>query len=478
MFSGIKNQYKHNTVAVTRLNKFSLNEDASRKICTTNLKKLQIKNAASVYQFVNLFNLSSLHKINLRFIERCFTNVSNTESFKHLNYTSASKIFASSSLFITSEIEVFNVAETWLNYKIEERSKYAKKVLMRVRLHLLSKDTIRQLYNGLTFFNRGFLNCCVRFLNEILYWEDISFLNTSGVNLEKRFCIQKSFDTLVCGGTHRYSSVQCKSVSCIDVNNLGDEEPYPPMIEERESLEVVYVKGDLYVFGGWNNKNGWIMYVDKYSLTSKTWSEVAEMCDNRKCFCACAFTDKIFLFGGSKGEVVTNSCLQFDTSDCSWKEVSGMNVARSCAACVVYAERIVVSGGIDNNFGDLNSVESYDVLPDKWSFMPNMNYRNFNHGLAVVNNKLFVISKKNKFEVFDNICKTFVTIKSPKLNYNHYGTRAYSIGKKILVFQYKSPIFIYDTEKNRWSEESCDVTRNLRYFSCVKVPLLYEKILV
>ena len=466
------NENKQNSIAVARLNKFSLNEDASSKISTKILIKLQIKNAASVYLFVNLFSFQSIHKTTLMFIECCFTVVSDTDSFKQLDYTSISKILASSSLFITSEIEIFKVAERWLNYDIEERSKYAKDILLKVRLHLLSKDTIQQLIDNSKIFKKDY--DCVKILNGILYCEDISSVNTSSVYQKSRYCIRKSFNILVCGGFQLDSQFLSNSVSCIDLNNLGDVETYPPMITGRVFLKVVYVKGDLYVFGGRDSKLNRIVSVDKYSLTTKTWCQIAEMYDSRIDYCVCAFMDKIFFIGGNKDGVQINFCLQFDTYDYSWKEVSGINKERSCAACAVYEERIVVSGGLENDFRTLNTVESYDVIPDKWSSMPNMNSGKSNHSLVVVMNKLFIISEReNTCEVFDNVCKMFVTIKSPKLSRDDTSTRAYSIGKKIFVFQNESPNFIcFDTDTNEWSEESCEVTKDICLFSCVKVPYL------
>ena len=103
--------------------------------------------------------------------------------------TSISKILASSELSITSEIEVFKVAERWLNYNIKERSKYAKDILLKVRLHLLSKDTVRLLLDDSTFFIKD--DDCVEILNK--YCEDISFLNTSSAYQKSRCCNQNSY---------------------------------------------------------------------------------------------------------------------------------------------------------------------------------------------------------------------------------------------------------------------------------------------
>ena len=91
-----------------------------------------------------------------------------------------------------------------------------------------------------------------------------------------------------------------------------------------------------------------------------------------------------------------------------------MNEPRSNAACAVFEERIVVSGGWSINGYPLKSFERYDVLPNQWSTLPSMNSVKYDHSLVVVKNKLFVISKrKDNCKVYDNICKKFITIKSP-----------------------------------------------------------------
>ena len=169
-----------------------------------------------------------------------------------------------------------------------------------------------------------------------------------------------------------------------------------------------------------------------------------------------------------------------------------MNNTRRGAACTVFEEKIVVSGGYghDNNIKQ-KSVESYDVTGDEWSPMPDMvNGKVSYHDMVVVKNKLFVISSvADDCELFDNTCKKFVTLKSPHMSVVFL--EAIPIGSKIYVFQsdscnksfsignliFKNPfqdeapsMFCYDVDKDEWSEMPCDATKNLEHFSCVKVP--------
>ena len=73
-FIGIKKQNFIKLVAVTRFNKLFLNENACSKFNTIFEGKLQIKNAASGYQFVNLFNSSGFQSLINNYIERFFYN--------------------------------------------------------------------------------------------------------------------------------------------------------------------------------------------------------------------------------------------------------------------------------------------------------------------------------------------------------------------------------------------------------------------
>ena len=59
-----------------------------------------------------------------------------------------SKLLASSGLLITLEVQVFSVADKWLNFNIKERSKYDKNILIKVRLNLRSQDSVGHFLNG------------------------------------------------------------------------------------------------------------------------------------------------------------------------------------------------------------------------------------------------------------------------------------------------------------------------------------------
>ena len=75
--------------------------------------------------------------------------------------------------------------------------------------------------------------------------------------------------------------------------------------------------------------------------------------------------------------------------------------------------------------------------------------------------------KKKNCEVFDNVCRKFVALKPYTFDLN----KAMSIGNKIVIFQHcKSSLFLLDVNKYKWTEESFEITKDLRGFECVKMP--------
>ena len=154
---------------------------------------------------------------------------------------------------ITTEVEVFYTADRWLNHNIEERRKYVEDLLSKVRFHLLSSETIRHLFNNSTFFKKD--GGCLKFLSKILDCRT-KRLNTFLINSHKsRYCNHTYFKLLVCGGYNSETLIACSNVSCINVYKVRDVEVYPPMKTERCSAKVIFLKGDVYVFGDWNDKN-------------------------------------------------------------------------------------------------------------------------------------------------------------------------------------------------------------------------------
>ena len=106
-------------------------------------KKISNRNVATFYQIASIFNFTELQIFSLCYIERCFRMVFKKKNYKILGFAQIARIISSSKLHIDSEMEVINAIDIWISYDSKERSKFARRLLSKVRLNLLSIDALK-----------------------------------------------------------------------------------------------------------------------------------------------------------------------------------------------------------------------------------------------------------------------------------------------------------------------------------------------
>ena len=144
---GKTNFEKNKLLEALKLCKLMLKEDKSCEISELIEEKMNKHNVLTFYCLAKLYKLVTLSKTSLTYIERCFPMVVEAPSFLHLDVNTVLRILGSSELNIKTEVEVFNAAVNWLEHDIEDRSKYAKQLLLKVRLTLLSKHAFEHISN-------------------------------------------------------------------------------------------------------------------------------------------------------------------------------------------------------------------------------------------------------------------------------------------------------------------------------------------
>ena len=450
--------------------KIFLSDIEANNFCNTLRENTSFKNVTTYYEIAVFYSLQNLSKDLLCYIERFFTVVAETENFLQLNFLLLSKILSSSSLDITSELEISNAVDNWLKFNFEERKVFASKLLLKVRLCLISNNSLKCILHESSVIRRD--KKCVKLLENAL--EGKKNLVQDRLSNLNRYCDQAKFNILVCGGITGYSFI--KNIHEVDGRNfkVSNNNRFQ-LTEGRAFLKTVYLKGEIFVLYG-GGKFGDFKSVDKYSMYYKTWSRVSDEGLSQKFFCACGLIDKIYVLGGEFTRLKTNTDRCFDTKNYTWKQISKMRYKKYSAACSVYQGKVVVSGGSNNNDGHLSIVEAYDDTLDKWVEMPSMINARHDHSQLTVKNKLFVIGRiKESCEVFDSFNKKFVLINNPIRSLFRVlkSFEAVSIGNKIAVYDFNVQRFsLYNIEKDEWSEEDIEFTKNLANFSCVKVPQL------
>ena len=209
-------------------------------------------------------------------------------------------------------------------------------------------------------------------------------MQKSSLWYKTRFCTNNKFNFLYIGGCDniennlQHVNKLSDGLKTIKTNNMD---------QGRVHHKAVCVKGEVFVFGGYDDSFSYINSVDRYSFSTNEWKKVACMPNTlsrkRFTFCVSAFMEKVFVIGGRTAGS-TNSCLQFNTTNFKWKSTAEMNTFRQYAASTVYGGKVVASGGCDRQGQLLSSVESYDVFADVWTPMASMTKRKAQHCSVVV----------------------------------------------------------------------------------------------
>ena len=462
-----------------RLRKILLDGSEENEFINYTRGKITPQNAATYLQFFNFFCLSKLYGSAVKYVQRWFTVVAETDNFLNLEYSLVKRVLSSSNLHTTSEFEVFDAANAWLGHYYKERSGHAKELLLTVRLNLFSCHGLNHCaLQKTSWFIKD--EECLDILNEIVKNKENYFKYVPNRCSVSRYCNQNDFKILHSREndlTYNWVTVSLSFVEEIDGTNLQNVRDVPLLTKDHNFTHncppMVYLNGHVYLLSCLDDKDNSVKKIKKYSIASNALETLGDMLDDFYDSCVCGFINKIYFVGGStlKGEV---TCC-FDTVDCAWKYAAGTNHYRSNAACTVFEGKVVVSGGQHYNYTDLSSVEAFDHVADEWSFMPSMIESASRHELVAVKNKLFAVGSWKRFvEVYDSTSGIFAAVKQPGTT-NFNGTarvdKVFSVGRVVFITFESNVALCYDVDKEEYFEEACfEAMGQLHFYT--KVPNL------
>ena len=313
-------------VTFVKMNKKNLSQTFEIKISEFVINKVNVQNVAAYFCIANVFHLTKLAEFTLGYIERCFLMTSETTGFLQLDHAHVSKILASSEVYVSSEIEIFSVADSWIAYDFQERSKYSENILLKVRLPLLAVDALKSILCKSSSFSK--IETCQALIDEILRNTNDFYQTKSSIHYIGRYCSQKSFNITFLEN-FRSENKGTIDVKQVDGNNFESTKVYIQKPENSKYYlmshldNAVYSNGAVYYIGNFTNDRGQYymfqtpIFIQKYSLLTETFSEPlkADFDYFRTGYCLCAFLDKIYIIGGyddydARAEYVT---LEFDT---------------------------------------------------------------------------------------------------------------------------------------------------------------------
>ena len=418
-------------------------------------------NKENCFCFFNLTKLFSLQKLKIYLVsvvENNFVGFSKAFGFENIDYRTLKLFVSRSTIHVSSEIEVFEAIVNWIKYDEKIRKVFMCDLLKMVRLPMLSCEAIQKnvISNKLC---QSCQKCCNHIKNVIALKENPnqSFFDS----LENRCCINNF--THFNFSSHMASVRPDNGLKCLEQKLCR---------LETKSFEFTY-------------SNGYEIFL--HSIDSRGCETIKlnvcgqpDNCEETDNFAACMFMDKLYVTGGlDENGYETRNCASYDPKTAEWTILEEMQMARSHHSCVVFAGKIVVTGGFSGNIAE-RSVEVYDHFENKWSNMPDLVQRRCYHGSVAMGNNLYVIGGVDivNCEVYNYMTKKFTLIKSMpwSIGYNDYDDHKVSffrVENKIILKhdtedKEKDNIYIYDIKEDKWSSMCVD------YFKENKGNVMYK----
>jgi len=454
---------------ISSSNKFNLEskKNVDDSLCSYVKKEKSTRNITFHYNLARIFNFTDLKRLTFKLIERYFSSIieDSIDNYLELDFHSVSIILNSSELESKSEYQVFDAAVKWLMYK--KRENLTHKVLKLIRINLLSDLDLNKILLNLKIQTDR--NCAALIEQAINCKNDPQSIIFNSKQTH-RYCTQSKVLVFESGNNNQ--------VLHLDPETFDEIKTLPSFLVARTSPKAVVLNGDVYLFGGKNNRQQTVRAIEKYSFLLNTWSRLNQMYDDREHFCLCPL-DKhhIIVIGGDNGIDIDNtiqSSLIFNPNKLIWKAVSNPTEKRSLSACVFYNGNAVVSGGCRYDGLPLKSVEYFDNKTSQWFKLGDMNEGKYDHSLVGANNKLFAFGKtcNEKLEVYENKTDRFEIVQQPPLSASNllFWNNSVLVGKCIVMFPELSElVFCYDYHRNNWTIMSCESLKNISNFSILSL---------
>ena len=465
MFNISGNNSKKNLVAALKSNSVSLCVENDKHFCSYVIKSLNAETALIFNELSCVYHYPCAAEITKNYVDQHFLAIAETQSFLNSRVEIVSKVLSRSSLSITSELEVFKAANNWINFDLTKRARHSKDLLRLIRLPLLKKFHLSSdAFKDSSFANNKECLLVMKNISKGRNKDSLNFCCTT------RHCVSSPFRLIAF------------SENCLDGSKLvfdaadsrfKDFKLTPATNKPQAYFRVSYAKGFVFVVGC--NEMNRRVSLQKYCLKSESWEKETEVLGYwLEDFCVCVFTNELYLIGGMiffdhSSAQPADDCYAVNVNDGVCSKIASTREFRCESACAVYREKVVVSGGYDDEIDDFKSVEAHDS-GGSWSFMPEMVHARHGHSLVALRDKLFAVGGfrgNATLEVFDAFANKFSVVTS-QFNFQHTES-AFSVGNKIFLFKKNTQeAGFYDFEEDFWSEVLLE--DDSKYECVLKIP--------
>jgi len=247
--------------------------------------------------------------------------------------------------------------------------------------------------------------------------------------------------------------------------------------------EAVTLNNEIYFVAGRTKTTRSVPSFYKFNPKTNTWTKLADIPKPATNFALAAIEGKIYAIGGDQFQ---NANREYDPKTNSWKLLKPMPTARQHINCGVYENKIFIAGGLTSWENITKKHEVYDVLSNSWSEKA---------AIPSLRNNASVVSLDSLMYVFggagtrDNIWGDVWTVETYNMNSDAweqkndlpqllFGSGVTVVNNEIIVLggqtredsieDATTKVFIYKAKSDQWIETTPLPIKNV-FFGCTSI---------
>uniref|UniRef100_A0AAQ5ZJL0 Kelch like family member 7 n=1 Tax=Amphiprion ocellaris TaxID=80972 RepID=A0AAQ5ZJL0_AMPOC len=416
-----------------------------KKMCVEFLKgQIDATNCLGISSLADYMYCPELKAAAEDFVQLHFTEVYKLDEFLQLDVTQLTRILHQDKLTVRAEAQIYDAAVRWLKYDVCNRQQYMVEVLGCVRFPLLSKTFLSMIMQAEPLIQDN-PQCLKMVLSGMCYHllspedhrdlgantrhrlkkleyriavfggsqpefchyfnpKDSSFRKIGG-NFKKHNTATAVFwgNAVYFLGGSRTCSMECYNI----LKNNWCFKVGPPT--PRNNLSACAASGKIYTSGGSETGGSALGLFECYDIRTELWQVQTSMLTARLCHGSVEANGLIYVCGGMVGNIVSgrilNNCEVYDPKTHQWRALCGMREARRNHGLVVVNNRIYAVGGLGTQ-GGLDSVEYYNIATNEWCAASPMPWRGVSVKCAAVGDVIYVLTGRGQFaERLPNVMK-------------------------------------------------------------------------
>lgn len=192
--------------------------------------------------------------------------------------------------------------------------------------------------------------------------------------------------------------------------------------------------------------------------------------------------DRIYVLGVMNSNDDYNTLYEYDPSTDSWTKkastLAGMGTVITGGGAAAANGKLYTFGGgylkDENNFVTTYNVQEYDPSTDKWVLKGELPKKNYAFGMAVIDNKIYIVGgEASVLEEYDPEANEWTEKSGPDIYYQDAGTIA--VDGMIYAFSGARSQFVsvYDPKTDVWTLKSPIITSRIHIFPVEAGGLIY-----